>query len=242
MLLRDRKIFITGGSRGIGAASVRCCILEGAMVGFTYHENRDNAEILQGEIGPRSEAYEADTSVPDAVKKALMDFNDLGRKGIDGIVVNAGIYKRSSFRTLDYESWRRTMEVNLDGAYHTIRYGLDMMESGSIVIISSQLAFKGSSCGSDYSASKAGLLGLSRSLARELAPKIRVNAIAPGYIDTDILSGDSPEKRKRRIDEVPMGRIGEPEDIGESVAFLLSDRSSYITGATLDVNGGLFIH
>lgn len=242
MLLRDRKIFITGGSRGIGAAAVRGCAREGAVVGFTYDKSGDQAKALADGIGSDCEMYRADTSDPEAVNDALSRFFDFRRKGIDGIVINAGIYQRSTFRDLDFDSWRRTMEVNLDGAFHTIRKGIELMDSGSIVIISSQLAFKGSAYGSDYSASKAGLLGLSKSLARELAPDIRVNAIAPGYVDTDILAGDTPEKRRSRIDEVPLGRIGYPEDISDSVVFLLSDMSSYITGASLDVNGGLFIH
>ncbi|MGA1822405.1 MAG: SDR family NAD(P)-dependent oxidoreductase [Thermoplasmatota archaeon] len=242
MLLRDRKIFITGGSRGIGAAAVKGCSAEGAVVGFTYNSSGDRARALADEIGSACETYKADTSDPEAVGEALARFHEFRREGIDGLVINAGIYRRSSFHDLDYDSWRRTMEVNLDGAFHTIRKAVELMDAGSIVIISSQLAFKGSSSGSDYASSKAGLLGLSRSLARELAPDIRVNAIAPGYIDTDILAGDSQDKRRKRIRDVPLGRIGDPKDISDSVVFLLSDMSSYITGATLDVNGGLFIH
>ena len=134
------------------------------------------------------------------------------------------------------------MEVNLDGAYNTVKAALPSMKKGSIVMVSSQLAFKGSSYGADYAASKAGMLGMARSLARELAPYIRVNSIAPGYVDTDILAGDSPEKRKKRISQVPLGRIASPVDIAGPVVFLLSDMSEYVTGATLDINGGLFIH
>jgi 3-oxoacyl-[acyl-carrier protein] reductase len=140
------------------------------------------------------------------------------------------------------DEWRETIKTNLDGAFIAVKAALPYMKKGSIVMISSQLAHKGSGYGADYSASKAGILGLSRSLARELAPDIRVNTISPGYIDTDILAGDSEDKRKRRIEEVPQGRIGIPSDVAGSVVFLLSDMSSYMTGSDLDVNGGLYIH
>ncbi|MGA1848699.1 MAG: SDR family NAD(P)-dependent oxidoreductase [Thermoplasmatota archaeon] len=234
---------VTGGSRGIGAACVRACSGQGALTAFTYLKSRGEALRLAGELGEGVIPLKADTSDLTAMESVMDDFSGMGdRKGIDGLVVNAGIYRRSEFRNMELDDWRRTLGTNLDGAFIAVRSALAHMRKGSIVMISSQLAHKGSGHGADYAASKAGILGLSRSLARELAPDVRVNTVSPGYIDTDILAGDSGDLRARRIAEVPQGRIGEPLDVAGAVVFLLSDMSSYVTGSDLDVNGGLFIH
>lgn len=243
MLLDERKVFITGGSRGIGEACVRNCVREGAMVGFTYKSNRQSALDISDELGSMCVPYHADTSSSEETRRALRDFSKRGDKeGIDGLIINAGIYRRKSFDVLGLEEWSKTISVNLDGAFITAKSAISHMTGGSIVIISSQIAFKGSTHGADYSASKAGLLGLSRSMALEMAPLIRVNVIAPGFIDTDLLAGDSEEKRNKRISRVPLNRIGSPEEIAAPAVFLLSNMSSYITGAYIDVNGGLYIH
>jgi 3-oxoacyl-[acyl-carrier protein] reductase len=240
-LLEGRTVFITGGSRGIGRAVVKACIGHGADAGFTYLDSEVEARELVEEMGSKCSSFRADSSSLDDMDEALDSF--AGEFGsIDGLVVNAGIYNRKSIHEMDPDDWKRTLDTNLTGAYNTVRAALNHMKSGSMVMVSSQLAFRGSASGSDYSASKAGMLGFSRSLARELAPSIRVNSVAPGYVDTDILARDSPEKRRKRIEEVPLGRIGRPDEIADPIIFLLSDLSSYTTGATLDINGGLFIH
>lgn len=243
-MLMGRKVLVTGGSRGIGAATVRMCCALGAFTGFTYFRSEEEAAALQKALGKGvCASYRSDVRDLSSLERVASDLSSRGRTtGLDGLVVNAGTYRRASFRELSEASWRETMATNLDGAYNTVKAALPHMERGSMVIVSSQLALKGSRNGPDYAASKSGLLGLARSLARELAPDIRVNTVSPGYIDTDILSGDSPSKRTERVSEVPLGRIGTPEDIGKVIAFLLSDMSSYITGADVDVNGGLFIH
>ena len=240
MLLKGKRIFITGGSRGIGAASVAECVRNGAAVGYNYHKHSEGAKKLSNELGDACRSYKADVRDPEELSRAIGDFCTKG--GLDGLVVNAGIYRRNPFSELDIVGWRKTMSVNLDGAFLTVREALEHMKEGSVVIVSSQLAYKGSSHGADYSASKSGLIGLNASLARELAPLIRVNAIAPGYVDTDLLSSDTKEKRKKREHEVPLGRVGDPLDIARPIVFLLSELSSYMTGSVLDVNGGLFIH
>ena len=241
--LKGRKVLVTGGSRGIGASCVRILASAGANVGFTYLNSVKEAKDLMGFYNDEVVGFRCDTSDEQATKRMVEEFGSMGQvKGIHGLVVNAGVYQRSEFRDISMSDWNRTLNTNLTGAYVTIKQVLPLMEKGSIVLISSQLAFKGSSSGADYGASKAGLLGLGRSLARELAPSIRVNTISPGFIDTDILAGDDAEKRRKRIDQVPLGRIGTGDDVAKGVLFLLSDGSSYITGADLDVNGGLYIH
>jgi 3-oxoacyl-[acyl-carrier protein] reductase len=157
------------------------------------------------------------------------------KKNIDILVNNAGIYFRNSFEVLS---------VNLTGSYNMCKEVLPhMKENSRIIFISSQLAFRGSSHGSDYATSKAGQLGLMRSLALELASKkILVNAVAPGTVDTDIISDYSEDQRQKRANEVPLKRLGKPEDIAGACLYLSSDLSKYVTGETINVNGGLYIH
>ncbi|MGA1792541.1 MAG: SDR family NAD(P)-dependent oxidoreductase [Thermoplasmatota archaeon] len=240
--LRGKKVLVTGGSRGIGAACVRMLSDMGCIVGFTYLGSEKEALEVKEDADGDVFVYRADASDHDAMKRTVTEFSRTGEHGFQGLVINAGIYLRKSITQMSIEDWRRTMATNLDGGFIAVREALPFMKDGSIVMISSQLAFKGSNLGSDYAASKAGLLGFARSLARELAPEIRVNTISPGYIDTDILAGDSDHKRRSRIEQVPLGRIGTPEDVAAVVAFLLSDQSRYITGSNIDVNGGLYIH
>lgn len=240
MLLKGKRIFVTGGSRGIGASCVRICAENGAMVGFNYHSHVEEALSIEKELGDSCKSYKADVRDPEEIGAALIDF--CNGKNLHGLVVNAGIYRRAAFSDLDMDDWRRTMSVNLDGAFATLKNGIEHIRSGSVAIISSQLAYKGSSHGADYAASKAALIGLNASLAREFAPDIRFNALAPGYVDTDILASDTAEKRAKRENEVPLGRLSSPDEVANVVLFLLSDLSSYMTGSVLDVNGGLFIH
>lgn len=237
-----KKFFVTGGSRGIGAACVKLLFRGGASVGFSYRSSGREAKELMDGLEGDVYGYKVDVLDEKGMEEAMEDFSSAGSGGIHGLVVNHGIYERRSFDSMGKEEWDRTLGTNLDGAFVAVKKAIPYMERGSIVMISSQLAFKGSGYGADYAASKAGILGLARSLARELAPRIRVNTIAPGFVDTDILAGDTEEKRNKRIEEVPLKRIGAPEEVAEVVAFLLSDSSSYITGANIDVNGGLYIH
>jgi 3-oxoacyl-[acyl-carrier protein] reductase len=241
-VLAGKKVFVTGGSRGIGAAIVMLAVDQGAMVGFTYLDSVDDAERISVYGQGRCLSYKADVTDLSSLERAVADFSKKGDSpGMEGLVVNAGIYRRTDITNLTPEMWNRTMDVNLNGAYNTVKAVSNHMTKGSIVIVSSQLAIKGSGHGSDYAASKAGMLGFARSLAKELSPDIRVNSVAPGYVDTDLLSSDSPEKRRSRCEEVPLKRIAQPGEIAGPVVFLLSDMASYITGATLDINGGLLI-
>jgi 3-oxoacyl-[acyl-carrier protein] reductase len=240
-LLQGRKVLVTGGSSGIGAAVVKALVASSAYVGFTYVKSDTKASMLIEGIGQdRAVSYRADTADPRTMENTADRFASMSGVGrIDGLVCSAGTYNRKSFESIAPEDWDRTMNVNLKGSYNAVRAVLPHMLRGSIVLVSSQIAFRGTRHGADYAASKAGIIGLARALARELAPNIRVNVISPGYIDTDLISSDTPEKRSERGKEVPMGRVGSPMEVANGALFLLSDLSSYITGATIDVSGGL---
>jgi 3-oxoacyl-[acyl-carrier protein] reductase len=162
---------------------------------------------------------------------------------IHGLVNNAGLYDRRKFPDLALSHWEATIKTNLTGAFICTKAALDHMpEGGRIVNIASVLAHTGSSQGAHYAASKAGLMGFSKSLARELAPRnITVNVVAPGATETDIIANDTEEKRREREQATPLGRVGLPEEIADAVAFLMSEKASYITGETINVNGGMLM-
>ena len=243
MLLKNKRALITGASRGIGAAIAIKFAKEGTFVGINYNKSETQAKKVLDEVKKYSDGIllKADVRKRDEVKSMVEKFVDKYGK-IDTLVCNAGIYIREKFREMSLENWKKTMDINLNGVFYTVKEALDHIpKGGNIIIISSQIALKGTEHGAHYAASKAALLGLAKSLALELAPNIRVNCIAPGYVDTDLLSGDTPEKRKWRIEQVPLKRIASPEEIANVCVFLASDMSSYITGETIVVTGGLYI-
>ena len=241
-MLKDKNAIVTGASRGIGRAIAIKFAENGAFVGINYFRSHEkavetlnivkkysNGILLQGDVGKYEEAKNI---VQEFVKE---------RGKIDILVNNAGIYKRQSFRHMDENQWDKTIETNLKSCFNMCKNALPYMKKGKIILISSQLALKGSSHGADYSASKAGILGFMKSLAIELAPDIQVNAIAPGTIDTDIIADYTQEQRERRERGIPLKRIGLPEDVANACLFLASNLSDYITGETIVVAGGLYI-
>ncbi|RLF49795.1 MAG: SDR family NAD(P)-dependent oxidoreductase [Thermoplasmata archaeon] len=241
--LKGKRAIITGASRGIGAAIAKLFAREGAIVGINYYQSEDKAREVLSDVKKHSDGImlKADVSSYDEVKTMIDEFISRYR-GIDVLVCNAGIYIRERFADISVESWRRTMAVNLDGVFYTIKAAHPYMaEGGSIVIMSSQIAFRGTNHGAHYAASKAALLGLTRALALEFAPSIRVNAIAPGYVDTDLLGIKSDDERAWRESLVPMRRIGKPEDVANLCLFLASDESSFITGEVVLINGGQYM-
>ena len=245
-LLSKKTALVTGASRGIGKAIAIELAEHGAFVGINYLKSKEKAmEALKTieENGGKGILLRADVSKEIDVKK-MIETLVKERKEIDIIVNNAGIYYRSSFEEINSERWDEVINVNLKGCYNVCKYAIPYLkEGGKIIFISSQLAFKGSSHGADYATSKAGILGLMKSLALELAPrKINVNAIAPGTIDTDIIAHYTKKQREERIEAIPLKRLGKPEDIAHVCLFLASPLSDYITGETIHVNGGLYIH
>lgn len=245
-MLKGKTALISGASRGIGKEIAIKFVKYGAFVGINYVSNDNAAKdtlrqirekggegmILKGDI--------SDTTNVKRIVKQLIKKRDY----IDILVNNAGIYFRNNFENIPLKAWEHILSVNLTSCYHLCKQVIPhMKQGGKIIFISSQLAFKGSSHGADYATSKSGMLGLMRSLALELAAKnICVNAIAPGTIDTDIIASYTIKMRKDRINEIPLGRLGTSEDVANCCLFLASNMSNYITGETINVNGGLYIH
>lgn len=235
---------VTGASRGIGRATALALARDGFDVLCAYHEQRSGAEGAAAEVrrlGRRAAVRQADVGDGKACEALVRDAErELGP--LEAVVANAGIYERRAVLELTPEQWERTLRTNLTGAFHTVRPALPGMVQrgrGSVVLVSSILGATGSSHGAHYASSKAGLLGLTKSLARELAPHgVRVNAVAPGAVETDILEGDTPEQRAARLRVIPLGRVGQPEEVAEAVAWPAGARASFVTGHVLHVNGG----
>jgi 3-oxoacyl-[acyl-carrier protein] reductase len=245
-MLKGKTAIVTGASRGIGRAIATIFAKNGAYVGINYNKNDKEAEKTIKQIknnGGKAILLKGDISKLEDVKLIIKKFVSEAKK-IDILVNNAGIYKRSSFKDISNDKWNEILKTNLTGSFYMCKHVVPFMKPGcKIIFISSQLAFKGTNHGADYASSKAGMNGLMRSLALELADKkINVNAVAPGTIDTDLISNYTEDVRKQRIKEIPLNRLGTPNDVANASLFLASDLSDYITGETINVNGGLYIH
>lgn len=239
--------FVTGGSRGIGRAVVRRLAAEGFAVGIDYLQAKEAAEALAAEIcaaGGRVLAVQADVSDRDAVTAAIGQV-EAAFGPITCLVNNAGIAEQHQFQDIDSTFWHRIFAVNVDGAYHTIQAVLPGMihrKAGTIVNISSIWGQRGASCEVAYSATKAAIIGLTRSLAAELAPSgIRVNCVAPGVIHTDMVEVLGEDTLRSLAEETPMGRLGKPEDVAAAVAFFCREESAFVTGQVLTADGGFIL-
>jgi 3-oxoacyl-[acyl-carrier protein] reductase len=240
-----RVALVTGASRGIGAATARRLARDGFDVAVNYREGERGAAAVAREIealGRHALPVRADVS--DAAQVAsLVDrvARDLGR--LDVLVNNAGVYERRGLDATSPEDWDRRLATNLSSCFYAAKAAVPHLRragGGRIVNLTSVLAFRGTSHGTEYVASKAGIVGLTKALALELAKdRILVNAVAPGSIDTDILAGDTPDTRARRIEGIPLRRIGTPDDVAAAISFLVGPGGDYITGQVLHVNGGL---
>ena len=231
-----KTILITGGSRGIGEAIVRIAVGK-YKVAFTYNTNEVKAKALAEEVG--ATAYPCDVSSSASVREMMENVvKDFG--SVDLLVNNAGIAEDKLFQDITDEDWRRMMGVNLDGTFFVTRAVVPMMISkgyGRIVNVASMWGTDGASMETHYSASKAGVIGLTKALAQELAPShITVNAVAPGAVDTDMMKVYTKEELDDFIKEIPFGRLCSPKEVAEAVMFLLS--ADYITGEVLSIRGG----
>ncbi len=246
--LEGRVALVTGASRGIGRAIALRLAEEGCDVAVNYHSSPDAAEEVARSIlgmGRRAMAVRADVASADQVGSMVTAVEE-GLGPVDVLVNNAGIHKHHKSWEMSLEDWDRIIGVNLTGAYLTSRLlGPRMAERGwgRIVNISSVVADIGSDHEAHYTASKAGMHGLTKSLALELSPKgVTVNAVAPGWIRTDMTADVTEEEWAEALEEIPLGRIGEPEEIASVVAYLASPESSFVTGQVLHVNGGVGLY
>lgn len=241
------RVLVTGASRGIGAACAVRLAREGWDVAVHYRSGEDEAIGVVDEVrgaGAGSMAIQADLGYVSGCE-SLVSRAVAGLGGLDAVVANAGIYDRAHLDELPPERWSRTLAVNLSGTFHVVRAAVPQLKasgSGSAVLVSSQLARIGSAHGAHYASSKTAIEGLTRALALELAPfGVRVNCVAPGMTRTAILDPYTDEELERRAAAVPARRIGEPEDVAAAVALLVSEDSSYMTGAVVHVNGGVLM-
>lgn len=247
MLLKDRVAIVTGGSRGIGRAIVLELVRCGAKVVFTYLKSIDAAALVLDEVkemGGEAEAVKSNSRNYDEAKKVVEEtVKRFGR--LDMLVNNAGIIKDRALMFMDPAEWQDVIETNLTGYFNMARASIVTMmkeKSGNIVNISSVAGVVGIPRQVNYSAAKAGILGLTKSLAKEVGPyNIRVNAVAPGYIETDMTGTLKDKDRERFLELVPFKRFGKPEEVAKVVSFLASDKSGYITGQVIKVDGGLAI-
>ncbi len=235
---------LTGGGRGIGAATAKRLAADGYDVLLTYNTSSKPAEMVVDEIRERGDdALAVKVDCANTGEVGLLGIHPWMARGIDVLVLNHGAYERVPAQELTIESLRRTMAVNFEGAVAVWKaVHPHLTQTARIVVVGSQLGTRGSPHGADYSASKAALSTWARSLAQAVGPEgKRVNVLAPGYVDTDILAGDSKEKRAQRESQVPLKRVGSPEDMANTISFLIGPDSNYITGAVLHVNGGLYL-
>lgn len=243
-IFRGRIALVTGGSRGIGAATAERLASRGASVAITFRSNQAAADEVVKRIQSyegRAIAIQGDQGVYEDCKRAFeTTCAELGKPDI--LVVNAGITRDRSLKRMSLEEWNDVISVNLTGAFNLCRLGLEHMQMGPlarIILISSIIGRTGSFGQVNYAAAKAGIIGFAHAMAREVARTgATVNALAPGFIDTDMVAGMPDEVLDQVRKQIPLGRLGRPEEIAHAVAFLAHPDSSFITGAVLDVNGG----
>ncbi|MGB4581571.1 MAG: 3-oxoacyl-[acyl-carrier-protein] reductase [Coriobacteriia bacterium] len=243
--LEDRVALVTGASRGIGAAIAERLAAEGATVAVNYAGRADAAADVVARIeagGGSARAFQADVSDATACSKLVADvFGAFGR--LDVLVNNAGITRDGLLVRMSDDDWSAVIDTNLSGAFYATRAASKIMmkaRSGSIITIASVVGLVGNAGQVNYAAAKAGLVGMTKSVARELASRgVRSNAIAPGFIATDMTDALPDAAREAAAATIAMARFGTPEDIAAAVAFLASDDASYITGQVIAVDGGM---
>ncbi len=240
-----RVAIVTGGARGIGAAITTALARSGVHVAAGYSSNSKAAEELAGKLaseGASVSVHQGNVGVPEDCQRVVGEVLE-GYGRIDYLVNNAGVTVDKTMRKMSVEDWHAVLRVNLSGAFYMTKPVLDHMlerRFGRIVNISSVIGQMGNIGQVNYAASKAGLFGLTQSLARETASKgITVNCVAPGYIETEMVAAMAPEAFEKIVAKVPVGRLGQASEIARAVQFLVDDDAGYITGSVISVNGGL---
>lgn len=242
-----KTVLITGASRGIGSACAKVFAREGYNIILNYLTSDSKALELSEELsktGAEVLLFKADVSDFEQVRE-MVDAGQRRFGKIDALICNAGISQQKLFTDITPEEWHRMMSVTVDAAFYccqAVLPGMIRRQKGKIVLISSIWGMVGASCEVHYSTAKAALIGLTKSLAKELGPSnINVNCVAPGIIDTDMNSNLDSETREILAEETPLGRFGTPEEVAESVYFLASEKSDFITGQILSPNGGFVL-
>jgi 3-oxoacyl-[acyl-carrier protein] reductase len=234
--LEGRNALVTGGSRGIGRAIVLELARAGATVTLGYRSGKDEAEAVAGECGGR--AVQADVSDADEAARLVADAGEP-----DVLVNNAGVTRDGLLPRMPDEDWRDVIETNLSSVFYTCRAAVRPMmkrRGGAIVNVSSVVGLHGNPGQTNYAASKAGIIGFTKALARELGSRgVRANVVAPGYITSRLTDEISEDMRALMLENTPLGRLGDPENVAGAVRFLCSDEASFITGEVLLVDGGL---
>jgi 3-oxoacyl-[acyl-carrier protein] reductase len=239
-----QKAIVTGATRGIGRAIAEAFLAAGATVIGTYGSNDQDARKFSeaGDWGERLQLHRCDVADHLAVEKLYQQIEEQ-YDSIDIMVSNAGIRRDAVTAMMKQEDWQRVIDVNLTGTFNMAKQAVLLMlkkKYGRIIFITSPMAHLGFAGQANYSASKAGQIGMMRSLSKETAKrKITVNCVSPGFIDTELLDDLSDEQLKEYKKVVPMRRFGKPTEVADAVLFLASDKAAYITGSVLDVNGGL---
>jgi 3-oxoacyl-[acyl-carrier protein] reductase len=241
MEFEGKVALVTGGSRGIGAATVRLLAGLGARVGFTWTAREAEAHALERELDPSARAWRADVRDTEAMRR-FVEEAEAAWGGVDVLIANAGVWKGAAIETMSIEEWRETIEINLTGTYVLCRYGIPALRrrgGGALVVVSSTAGQRGEAGHSHYAASKGAQISLVKSLAVECAPDVRVNAVAPGWVDTDMSAAPlSGPERDAILRAIPLGRVATADDVARAIAFLASDGARHITGEILNVNGG----
>lgn len=235
-----RVAAVTGGSRGIGAATARRLASLGARVGIAWRADDEAATALVAELGDGAAAWRADVADDAAVEAFVRGVVERWGR-LDVVVANAGIWEGAAIERMAPEAWARMVDVNLTGTFRTLRHAVAPLRAaggGSIVVVSSTAGQRGEAGHAHYAASKGAQIALVKSLAVELAPEIRVNAVAPGWVDTDMSEDAIAGDRQRILGEIPLGRVATAGDVADAIAFLASDRARHVTGEVLNVNGG----
>ena len=247
MRLKDKVAIITGGARGIGKKISQTFLKEGASV-YIFDVNQEEGARTAGELQPayddKVNFFKVDITDEKSVEQSIEKIiKDEGR--IDILVNNAGITRDNLILRMSLEDWKKVIDINLTGAFicskHTVKY-MVKNRSGKIINISSIVGIHGNAGQSNYSSSKAGIIGLTKTLARELAGRnILVNAIAPGYIETEMTEKLSDRIKEKLMEQIPTGRLGSVDDVAKTALFLASDDSNYITGTVINLDGGMGI-
>ncbi|MES3630551.1 MAG: 3-oxoacyl-[acyl-carrier-protein] reductase [Longimonas sp.] len=243
--LTDTTVLVTGGTRGIGRAIVDAFADAGARVAFTYRSSSETADAIVAELTERgvdAMALQGDVADPESAQKAVSAVTDAWER-LDVLVNNAGITRDGLMLRLDADDWDAVLDTNLKGVFNFCKaaYRPFMRQrAGSVINISSVVGVMGNPGQTNYAASKAGMIGFTKSLAKELSGRgVRANVVAPGYVATDMTEAMGDDAQQAMLDAVPLGRPADPEDIAQAVLFLASPAASYITGHVLHVDGGL---